>query len=85
METGVPDTLSRVYCDSITEFKVEFPKLVDAINLEPEHFQADDYIGPKNEIESNPIKYDHFRISNYRIYIRISSYMYIFPPLWWNT
>lgn len=67
----VPDTLSRIHCDSMNEFLENLPTSLCVINLDSDQFEDLEYVSFRNKIMENPEKFPTIRIHENKIYIRV--------------
>lgn len=81
----VPDTLSRIYCDSISELSRSIDKMVNAIDLSCANFQDPEYVEVVSQIHDTPNSYPNLAVKDGKIYIRIEPKNHV-PltdiPLW---
>lgn len=70
-ENVVPDTFSRIHCDSLQIFRAETTKIISSIDLNSSYFSDEEYVSLRNEIINNPQCLPTFKIHNDRIYIRL--------------
>lgn len=76
----VPDTLSRIYCDTIDEFESCYEiSAMNSYDFSSVHFEEDEYKAFRAKIESNPDDYPLQRVKDGRIFIRLEPKM--FEPL----
>lgn len=67
----VPDTLSRVECDSLTEISQSLSKYIGAVDLSCANFLDAEYVNFIMKINESPDSYPNLRVKDGKIYIRI--------------
>lgn len=67
----VPDTLSRVDCDSIEELVANIPLIVGQIDLDSNEFQEVEYQQLLKRIQKCPENFPNLKVQNNRVYIRL--------------